>query len=139
MTVELSAASLVAKMAVGTEHGVAWVVYEAASRGVECTFFHLSAHVGRRGEFKPSCWWHCLYLVATSVSVVILPFGNIDEGEGPKALNGYALAAFGELKTHFVEYGWQYLLDGGAANAASPDDGGDEVFPIIVRSCFSFS
>ena len=107
--------------------GTAGVVFgmtgEGAAGGVVGACLYLAAHVGGRGELQALAGGHGAYLVAASVCVVILTFGNVNHGKGAERLDGDEVAALGELIADLVEHGGQHLLDGGSADSAALDDG----------------
>ena len=107
----------------GTAGVVLGVTGEGAARGVVGACLHFAAHVGCGGELQALAGGHGAYLVAASVCVVILTFGDVDDGKGAERLDGDEVAALGELMTDFVEDGGQHLLYGGAADSAALHDG----------------
>ena len=65
------------------------VVDEGAAGGVETLLLHhLAAHVARRGELQALAGGYGADLVAASVGVVVLPFRDINHGEGAEGLDG---------------------------------------------------
>lgn len=110
------------------------MAHEAAARGIEGASIDFASEVARRCELQALAGRHGAELVASAVGVVVLAFGDVDDGEGAERLDGHAEAALGELVADLVEHGRQHLLYGGAADAAALDDCADEMGFVFVRT-----
>ena len=105
---------------------------EGTSTGVETAFLYLTAHIARGTELQALRGVVMTDLVGTLIRVAALTLWHVDDGKGTKRLDGNATGTLAELTADLVEHGGKNLLDGGLADTAALDDGGNKTTLIIA-------
>jgi len=101
------------------QDGVFGVTTERLATGIEDTGLQFTTEAAGWGKLQFLLGWKGAQLVGSLVGVEVLTLGNVDEGKGAEAVDGYTELAFGELEAYLVDEGRQHLLYGGLTDAGT--------------------
>ena len=124
---------LVAHTLAAAQDGVLGMTGERTAGGVELSLLQLALHVLGGPELQATLRGIGTHLVLVLVGVAALALRDVFNVKGAEGVDGHTGAlGLAELETNLVENGRQHLFYGGHANAAAPDDGGGELFEVLL-------